>query len=437
MWLQVFVMASALVGMTLSVDAQCTDVYSNLPSAPTFPSTQFSAGSTPALSSLVTNHWSERVTMPRPTKITPIANPAQTNCPHLTGPFVNFHDLNYSPGSDFTLPANTKVLVHSCSISPDVVFGVITVPATSQLIFGDAPIHLQAKALRVNGKLLAGSETCRLRNKVTITIHGKRSAQSLPADTWVKGIHVVGGALELHGAQYVPTWTRLAKTVMPGDRVIFVQDMVNWEVGQTILVATTELKDSRDYNRNEERVISAVYSTIHANVAAVEVAEPFEFKHFAGKAYQAEVALLSRRILVQGDAENSEPTDKDNAVCYDGGDSTYPCNNKYLTGFGVHIRMEGADVTGRFQGVEVFRAGQTNQLGKYAIHYHMIGQNPPVGRHYVKDCSVHRSYFRAYAIHGTNNVMISQNVAYDVIGHAYFLEDVSFKLRLIILGAYH
>jgi hypothetical protein len=53
----------------------------------------------------------------------------------------------------------------------------------------------------------------------------------------------------------------------------------------------------------------------------------------------------------------------------------------------------------------------------------MCMQAVPDGNLFVKDSSVHRSYFRAYAVHGTNNVLVSQNVAYDVIGHAYFLED--------------
>jgi len=307
-------------------------------------------------------------------------------------------------------------------VGPNDIFGIITVPAGSELIFGDAPINFQAKGIRVFGKLLAGSQTCRLRNRITLTLYGSRSDQPVP-DTWAKGIHVVEATIEVHGTQYVPTWTRLARTILPGDNIIFIQDMVNWEVGQTILVTTTELKDSRDYNRNEERIISAVYSTIYPNVAVVQVSQPFTYKHYAGKAYQAEVALINRRIIIQGDALNSEPTDNGDPACYDGGDSTYPCNDKYTTGFGAHVRIEGPTSTGRFSGVEWFRVGQTNVLGRYPVHFHMCLQSVPTGQLFVKDSSVHRSYFRAYAVHGTNNVLISQNVAYDVIGHAYFLED--------------
>lgn len=346
-------------------------------------------------------------------------------CPHLTGTLVAWHTLGFAAGTDVTLPANTRVLVHSCSFGPSDVYGVVTVPTTSELIFGDATINFKAKSIKVFGKLLAGSATCRLRNKMSITLYGSRAETPTGGDDWTKGIYVANGTIEVHGAQYFPTWTRLARSVLPADTVIFLQDTVNWEVGQSIVVTTTELKDSRDYNRNEERIIKAVYSTIYANVSAIEVTEPFVFKHYAGKPYQAEVALLSRRIVIQGDPDNSEPTDTQDAVCYDSGDSTYPCNDRYLTGFGAHVRIQGNPSIGRFSGVEWFRVGQTNVLGRYSIHFHMVGQSVATGRFYVQDSSVHRSYFRAYAIHGTNNVTLSQNVAYDVIGHAYFLEDVS------------
>jgi len=55
--------------------------------------------------------------------------------------------------------------------------------------------------------------------------------------------------------------------------------------------------------------------------------------------------------------------------------------------------------------------------------------NSAPNRFYVTDSSVHRSYFRCYAIHGTysekvdNGVVLSENTAYDAIGHCYFIED--------------
>ncbi len=42
---------------------------------------------------------------------------------------------------------------------------------------------------------------------------------------------------------------------------------------------------------------------------------------------------------------------------------------------------------------------------------------------HLKNCSLHHTYSRGIAIHGTSRVLVQHNVAYWVMGHAYFLED--------------
>ena len=50
-------------------------------------------------------------------------------------------------------------------------------------------------------------------------------------------------------------------------------------------------------------------------------------------------------------------------------------------------------------------------------------QQPPgaldggLPRAYALDVSIHRSYYRGVSIHGTHRALISQSVAYDIIGH--------------------
>jgi len=65
--------------------------------------------------------------------------------------------------------------------------------------------------------------------------------------------------------------------------------------------------------------------------------------------------------------------------------------------------------------------GQTNFEGRYPIHYHLVYDNGSAS--YVRDSSCHRSFYKCWTIHGTNSVTIERNVAYDVIGHALYLED--------------
>ena len=42
---------------------------------------------------------------------------------------------------------------------------------------------------------------------------------------------------------------------------------------------------------------------------------------------------------------------------------------------------------------------------------------------FFEDCAVQNSFFRAYTVHGTSSSRVSRNVAYDVSGSAYYLED--------------
>lgn len=143
-------------------------------------------------------------------------------------------------------------------------------------------------------------------------------------------------------------------------------------------------------------------TTISSTTCAIKLATSLKYKHYGGFEYQAEVGLLSRNILIQGDQYNSEPTDNspigmrdsrstfiisifENEVnlssqyvwsllsfsyhlaCKFNNDDygTYPCPDKFLTGFGVHILVTRPATTARFSGLEMFRAGQTNVMGRY------------------------------------------------------------------------
>ncbi len=280
--------------------------------------------------------------------------------------------------------------------------------------------------MEVYGGLVAGSETCRLSTNVRIVLHGARVDIHSQADSY-KGI-VVYGRIDLHGRQLYRTWSRLAAPARPGDTVLLLQHAVNWEAGQHVVLTTTALKDARDWHRNEEFVLATADESAPEGVnGQVALASPVQFVHEANAAYQAEVGLLSRSITVEGAEDDSEPTDVSPVACEDSeevmGDSSVPCPDSYLTGYGGHIRVSGPGAVGRLRGVELLRMGQTNVMGHYPMHYHLVGTPYPGSSNYVSGCSVHRSFYRCIAIHGTDNVTLEHNVGYDVIGHCYYLED--------------
>ncbi|KAJ3062710.1 Fibrocystin-L, partial [Rhizoclosmatium hyalinum] len=276
------------------------------------------------------------------------------------------------------------------------------------------------------GSLWLGSETCNLKSYITIVLHGAKPADvnltNVPAVS-VKGIAAVnGGTLDIHGVTYAPTWTRLAATALKGEKQILIQDIVNWEVGQTILITTTATKDSRDFNQNDVAVIASIglASGIGPSVSLITLAAPLSFNHYGGPEYQAEVGLLSRRIVVKGDDQNSNLTTTP-AVCV--GDaqsqvSTWPCGAPQ--GYGGHIIAIGSAI-GRASGLELFQMGQTNVMGRYPYHIHQAGQNGI--NSYLKSSSIHQSFFRCMSVHGSHNVTISNNVAYDITANCFYIED--------------
>jgi hypothetical protein len=226
---------------------------------------------------------------------------------------------------------------------------------------------------------------------------------------------------------------RLAKRAYQGEDYLYLQDEVNWEPGQEIVLITTAMRDSRDWHENEVFTITSVQTSSLPDAkvkAIVTLNHAVQHDHIARPEYQAEVGLLTRMITIQGSADDSEPTDTSTDTCNvvkDNGDTTSAfgydqvvCPDEYLTGYGGHVMVHNGGV-GYVEGVELFRMGQTNVLGRYPMHFHVLGDACPGC--YVKDSSIHESYYRCISIHGTNGVTVSENVAYDVTGYCYYLAD--------------
>ena len=47
----------------------------------------------------------------------------------------------------------------------------------------------------------------------------------------------------------------------------------------------------------------------------------------------------------------------------------------------------------------------------------------PAGSYVLEDSVITDSFFRCVSIHGTNGVQVLRNVAYNIRGHCYYLED--------------
>ena len=97
------------------------------------------------------------------------------------------------------------------------------------------------------------------------------------------------------------TWTRLSQTANAGDTTIMVKDSVDsWQVGSEVVIAMTG--DNLSQGQSEVRIITAV------NQNEITLDSPLNYTHLSvnrivhdtNVTIQAEVGLLSRNILFQG-----------------------------------------------------------------------------------------------------------------------------------------
>jgi hypothetical protein len=109
--------------------------------------------------------------------------------------------------------------------------------------------------------------------------------------------------------------------------------------------------------------------------------------------YRGEVANLSRNVVV----ESAEP---------DG-----------IRGHTMYHR----DSAGAISYAEFRHLGKKGVLGRYALHYHLCGDT--MRGSYVLGASIWDSHNRWLTIHGTNYLVVRDNVGYRSVGHGFFLED--------------
>jgi cell migration-inducing and hyaluronan-binding protein len=237
------------------------------------------------------------------------------------------------------------------------------------------------------GELHIGSEDRPYTRQATITLTDTVPGEDINT-MGDRGIMLMGGTLSLHGDR-THTWTKLAKTAEAGSRRIEVLDASGWRKGDEIVLASTDF----DPYQAERRTIAGISGN------TITLDRPLEFMHFGeitfGVDERGEVGLLTRNIRVNAsdDAETSY--------------------------FGGHI-MAMAGSTVRISGVELSRMGQHLTLARYPMHWHLVGDG---AGQYIRNASIHDTYSRCVTVHGTDNVLVENNVTFNTVGHCFFLED--------------
>ncbi|KAM4704928.1 fibrocystin-L [Rhinophrynus dorsalis] len=306
------------------------------------------------------------------------------------------------------------------------------------LVFDEADIELQAENILITdgGVLQIGTEAAPFQHKAIITLHGHLRSPELPV-YGAKTLAVRHGTLDLHGQPIPITWTRLAQTAEAGASSLILQDSVTWKVGDEIILASTGHRHSQ--NESEKRTIKS----ISPDGRNLTLSEPLKYKHLGISVTlpdstvfeaRAEVGLLTRNILIRG-SNNVEWNDQI-AACPDGFDTGEFATQTCFQGrfgeevgsdqFGGCIMFHAPKPSqllsiGRIEYVEIFHAGQAFRLGRYPIHWHLMGDLS--FKSYVRGCGIHQTYNRAVTIHNTHHLLVEKNVIYDIMGGAFFIED--------------
>eukprot|EP01036_Dinobryon_divergens_P027890 gene27890-36744_t len=288
----------------------------------------------------------------------------------------------------------------------------------------------------LGGYLEVGTEQEPFEKSAVITLHGDRyktievppigskclavANKGVPYSTFSNGIHQTGryvGQLEIHGQKRLRTWTKVNTTAFAGNNWLITSEPVDFKAGEIVILTGNEVPDCGKYANCygfEELVVAATYDRTN-----VTFTTPLAYDHRSevvevlGKTIdmRCEIGLLTRNVIIQGSADNS-----DGQL------------------FGVHTVAMQSGIY-RMENAEIRRCGQAFNFGRYCTHSHKAGD---MEGSYVKANSIHRSFQRAVTTHDTNNWEVRDNVAFDVKGHAYFVEDGTEEYNSITgnLGVY-
>eukprot|EP00775_Hariotina_reticulata_P004484 gene4484-4738_t len=160
---------------------------------------------------------------------------------------------------------------------------------------------------------------------------------------------------------------------------------VSWQAGDDVLLVTTAWKDELSSQNEVLRIID-----ISSDGKVIKTRQRLQHNHYAGE-YQAEVALLSRRILFTTDDRSFNPSISKGELLG-------------VTGWAIGLNQSTDMVCG----------------GKYPIHFHLVGDTSNA---FVKNTVFYNSNWRCVTLHATNGVYLYGNIGFNVFGHCFYLED--------------
>jgi hypothetical protein len=199
--------------------------------------------------------------------------------------------------------------------------------------------------------------------------------------------------MEIHGSPLSRSWVKLGADVEAGDQQVMLSEAVEgWRVGDEVIVTASQ----RDYTSGSLR--DGDTQTEHRTIAAINgmnltLDKPLAYVHFGTGSFRSEVANLSRNVVI----ESADPNG--------------------VRGHTVYHRFS----KGGISYARLAHLGKENVLGRYAIHFHLVGRTMRGSS--VVGAAIVDSHNRWVTIHGTQYMIVRDCVGYRSVGHGFFLED--------------
>ncbi|XP_063689847.1 fibrocystin-L-like isoform X2 [Bolinopsis microptera] len=286
------------------------------------------------------------------------------------------------------------------------------------------------------GSITIGTEDSPFQHEAIIEMHGNQQSTELPM-YGAKTLAVRNGTVEMHGKEVSPKWTELGETAEAGTTSIIINTETNWKVSDQIALSSSSFAPEE----NEEFIITTITYDKAAGKTTLGLNQALKFKHISLEQTingvkiktAAKIGHLTRNVKMRGNVNEDhlemvdacpqtfDPDQFATQTCFQGRYGAMMDSDQFGSQIMFHAAaMETREVHGRLENAEFSWAGQAFRLGRYPIHFHMNGD---VSGSYVKGCAVHHTFNRAVTVHGVNNLLVKDNVAFNNMGHAFFLED--------------
>jgi len=203
------------------------------------------------------------------------------------------------------------------------------------------------------------------------------------------------GRMELHGAPLSRTWVKLgAKAEIGATEITLSEPVAGWRAGDEIIVTGAKKQPHYGTGRNAEKPVGSEERRI-VKLAGRKLTldRPLELEHYGEGEFRSEAANLSRNVVV----ESADPAGVRGHTMY-------------------HAFSRGGISYARFA-----HLGKEGVLGRYAIHFHLIGDTMRGSQ--VLGAAIVDSHNRWVTIHGTEYLVVRDCVGYKSVGHGYFMED--------------